>query len=70
MIASHAALMIGLVFMGVILLSMFLFNTPGFEKCLRFLSSPVGTAFVRPPSAELAAARKDCHQVLRASTAR
>ncbi len=27
MIASHAALMIGLVFMGVILLSMFLFNT-------------------------------------------
>ena len=28
MIASHAALMIGLVFMGVILLSMFLFSTP------------------------------------------
>ena len=28
MIASHAALMIGLVFMGVILLSLFLFSTP------------------------------------------
>ena len=27
MIASHAALMIGLVFMGVILLSLFLFST-------------------------------------------
>ncbi len=27
MIAAHAALMIGLVFMGVILLSMFLFST-------------------------------------------
>jgi len=28
MIASHAALMIGLVFLGVILLSLFLFSTP------------------------------------------
>jgi len=28
LIASHAALMIGLVFMGVILLSLFLFSTP------------------------------------------
>ena len=28
MIASHAALMIGLVFIGVILLSLFLFSTP------------------------------------------
>lgn len=47
---------------------LFLFNTPGFEKCLRFLSSPVGTAFVPRPPADVAAARKDCHQVPRAST--
>ena len=47
----------------------FLFNTPGFERCLRFLSSPVGTAFVPRPPAEVAAARKDCHQVPRASSA-
>jgi quercetin dioxygenase-like cupin family protein len=43
----------------------FLFNTPGFEKCLRFLSSPVGTTFVPPSPADVAAARKDCHQVRR-----
>jgi quercetin dioxygenase-like cupin family protein len=48
----------------------FLFNTPGFEKCLRFLSSPVGTVFVPRPPAAVAAARKDCHQVPRASTPR
>ncbi len=47
----------------------FLFNTPGFEKCLRFLSSPVGTTFVPPPPADVAAARKDCHQVRRADVA-
>ncbi len=47
----------------------FLFNTPGFEKCLRFLSSPVGAVFVPRPPAEVRAARKDCHQVTRASTA-
>ncbi len=41
----------------------FLFNTPGFEKCLRFLSAPVGTTFVRPADADIAAARKECHQV-------
>ena len=48
----------------------FMFNTPGFEKCLRFLSSPVGTAFVPRPPAEVAAARKGCHQVPRASMPR
>jgi hypothetical protein len=42
-----------------------MFNTPGFEKCLRFLSSPVGTTFVPPSPADVAAARKDCHQVRR-----
>jgi len=45
----------------------FLFNTPGFEKCLRFLSSPAGTAFVPRPAADVAAARRDCHQVPRAT---
>ncbi|MEO8634690.1 MAG: cupin domain-containing protein [Gemmatimonadales bacterium] len=43
----------------------FMFNTPGFEKCLRLLSSPVGTPFVPVPPAEVAAARTDCHQVRR-----
>jgi quercetin dioxygenase-like cupin family protein len=47
----------------------FMFNTPGFEKCLRFLSSPVGTTFVPPPPADVAAARKDCHQVRRVDDA-
>jgi quercetin dioxygenase-like cupin family protein len=41
----------------------FLFNTPGFEKCLRFLSSPIGTSFVPPSPGDVAAARKDCHHV-------
>ena len=47
----------------------FMFNTPGFEKCLRFLSSPVGTTFVPPSPADVAAARKDCHQVRRVDEA-
>lgn len=47
----------------------FVFNTPGFEKCLRFLSSPVGTPFVPQPSAKVAAARKDCYQVRRVDEA-
>ena len=41
----------------------FMFNTPGFERCLRFLSSPVGTVFTPRAPAEVAAARADCHQV-------
>lgn len=41
----------------------FMFNTPGFERCLRFLSAPVGTAFVRPSPEAIAAARVDCHQL-------
>jgi quercetin dioxygenase-like cupin family protein len=48
----------------------FMFNTPGFEKCLRFLSSPVGRSFVPAPPAEVAAARKECHQVRRVDEAR
>jgi quercetin dioxygenase-like cupin family protein len=44
----------------------FAFNSPGFEKCLRFLSAPAGTAFVSPPAQEIAAARRECHQVRRA----
>ena len=43
----------------------FAFNVPGFEKCLRLLSAPVGTAFVRPPASVVAAARLECHQVRR-----
>lgn len=37
----------------------FMFNSPGFEKCLRFLSSPVGTSFVPASPAEAAAARNE-----------
>jgi quercetin dioxygenase-like cupin family protein len=48
----------------------FMFNTPGFEKCLRFLSAPVGTAFVLPTAEAVAAARRDCHQVRRVDEAR
>jgi len=44
----------------------FAFNVPGFEKCLRLLSAPVGTAFVSPPAQVVAAARRECHQVRRA----
>jgi quercetin dioxygenase-like cupin family protein len=44
----------------------FAFNVPGFEKCLRLLSAPVGTAFVSPPAQVVAAARQECHQVRRA----
>jgi quercetin dioxygenase-like cupin family protein len=47
----------------------FMFNTPGFEKCLRFLSAPAGTPFVPRPPAEVAAARKECHQVRRVDEA-
>lgn len=43
----------------------FAFNTPGFEKCLRFLSAPVGTPFVSPAAQSVAAARRECHQVRR-----
>ena len=44
----------------------FAFNTPGFERCLRFLSAPAGAAFVSPPAQAVAAARRECHQVRRA----
>jgi len=47
----------------------FMFNSPGFEKCLRFLSAPAGAAFVRPSAAAITAARASCHQVQRASQA-
>lgn len=47
----------------------FMFNTPGFEKCLRFLSAPAGTPFTPRSPAEVAAARKECHQVRRADEA-
>ena len=42
----------------------FMFNTTGFEKCLRFLSAPYGKQFVRPSAAAIATARESCHQVL------
>jgi mannose-6-phosphate isomerase-like protein (cupin superfamily) len=44
----------------------FAFNVPGFEKCLRLLSAPVGTKFVSPPVQVVAGARRECHQVRRA----
>ncbi len=44
----------------------FMFNTPGFEKCLRFLSAPQGRVFIRPSAAAIAPARENCHQVSRA----
>jgi hypothetical protein len=47
----------------------FAFNVPGFEKCLRLLSAPVGTAFVTPPAQGVAAARRECHQVRRTDEA-
>jgi mannose-6-phosphate isomerase-like protein (cupin superfamily) len=43
----------------------FAFNTPGFEKCLRLLSAPLGTTFVSPSAQTIAAARRECHQVRR-----
>jgi quercetin dioxygenase-like cupin family protein len=49
---------------------LFLFNSPGFEKCLRTLSAPVGTVFVPPPAEAVAAARKECHQVRRVDEGR
>jgi len=48
----------------------FMFNTPGFEKCLRFLSAPMGSTFVRPTPEAVAAARHECHQVPRRDAAR
>jgi quercetin dioxygenase-like cupin family protein len=44
----------------------FAFNVPGFEKCLRVLSAPVGTAFVSPSAQVVADARRKCHHVRRA----
>lgn len=44
----------------------FVFNTPGFEKCLRAFSAPAGEPFVRPTEAAVAAARQECHQVRKA----
>lgn len=44
----------------------FVFNTPGFEQCLRLLSAPAGTTFVAPAADAIAAARQKCHQVRRA----
>jgi quercetin dioxygenase-like cupin family protein len=43
----------------------FAFNVPGFEKCLRFLSAPVGMTFHAPTASAVAAARRECHQVRR-----
>jgi quercetin dioxygenase-like cupin family protein len=43
----------------------FAFNVPGFEKCLRVLSAPVGTAFVPPSAQVVAGARRECHHVRR-----
>lgn len=48
----------------------FVFNTPGFEKCLRTFSAPAGEPFVRPTEAGVAAARQECHQVRKSEVAR
>ena len=45
------------------------FYTPGFEKCLRLLSAPVGATFRSPSAQVVAAARQECHQVRRADEA-
>lgn len=49
---------------------LFVFNTPGFEKCLRILSSPAGEPFVRPTDVAIAAARRECHQVRKSDVTR
>ena len=49
---------------------LFAFNTPGFEKCLRVLSAPVGEPYVRPADDVIAAARHECHQVRQADITR
>lgn len=45
---------------------LFVFNAPGYEKCLRAQSSRPGERYI-PPSAEaLQAVRRECHQVRKA----
>jgi quercetin dioxygenase-like cupin family protein len=41
----------------------FIFNAPGFEKCLRTFSSPARSAFVPPTPDAVATGRRECHQV-------
>jgi hypothetical protein len=43
---------------------LFFFNKPAFEQCLRALSSRPGETFTMPPPEKIAAAEKQCHQVM------
>ena len=43
----------------------FIFNKPGFERCLRARSSRSGQTFVPPPPDKMAAMRAACHEVLK-----
>jgi len=44
---------------------LFFFNKPAFEQCLRALSSRPGETFTMPPPEKMAAAEKECHQVMK-----
>ena len=44
----------------------FVFNSPGFEKCLRALSAPPGKAFVAPSKETFEQVSQECHWQLRA----
>lgn len=44
----------------------FVFNSPGFEKCLRALSAPPGKAFVAPSKDTFEQVTQECHWQLRA----
>ena len=45
---------------------LFVFNAPGYEKCLRAQSSRPGERYVPPSTETLQAVRRDCHQVRKA----
>lgn len=44
---------------------LFVFNTPGFEKCLRALSARPGERYVPPPTPTLDRTNRECHWVLK-----
>ena len=44
---------------------LFVFNAPGFEKCLRALSAPPGEQFVAPTTAAFDRVSRECHWQLK-----
>jgi hypothetical protein len=44
---------------------LFFFNKPAFEQCLRTLSSRPSETFTMLPPEKMAAAEKECHQVMK-----